>query len=328
MVEKKIGTAVYRRDLSPILAIFRLVPEPGGSFPEYQAGQYIALRREHCRLTKKVLLPDGRFEYHPDIDENGNQKRGAVTHSYSISSAPYETALHGYLEFYVILAMHETGIPGRLTESLFQLDPLEDNKIVYYSRIAGEFTLPKRAATFRNVVLVGTGTGLAPFASMLKQLDYEAAQGMRSDVRFTLFHTNRGVQELGYHNELLGVERSKRLDFVYVPTISRPAHHDHHHEGLGLGRANNVLRSVLGMPLKEEEDISNAQSRGEDAANLKRILDGTIRPVLPPQVTVQQIRERTSPSETVVLTCGNPLLMEDIRHIAEANGMRCEREEW
>jgi len=328
MVEKKIGMAVYRRDLSPVLAIFRLVPEPGSAFPEYAAGQYIALRREHCRLTKKIARPDGRFEYIPDLDENGNQKRGAVTHSYSISSAPYETREHGYLEFYVILQMHETGVPGRLTESLFQLDPLEDNKIVYYSRIAGEFTLERRAKGFRNVVFVGTGTGLAPFASMIKQLDYEAARGEPTKTRFTLFHTNRGVQELGYHNELTAIQNAKRFDFVYVPTISRPAAHDHHHDDVGKGRANNILRSVFGMPSKEVELLAEARSRGENVAEMEQAVQRLVPAQLPPHVSANQLRERMTPEDTVILTCGNPDLMIDIAKVGEANGIRVEREEW
>lgn len=328
MVEKKIGTAVYRRDLSPVLAIFRLVPEEGLSFPPYRAGQYIALRREHCRLTKRVMRPDGRPEYLPDLDENGNQKRGPVTHSYSISSAPYESQLHGYLEFYVIMQMHETGVPGRLTESLFQLDPLEDNKIVYYSRVAGEFTLEKKARGFKNVVFVGTGTGLAPFASMLKQLDYDAAQGKTAEYRFTLLHTNRGVQELGYHNELTSIEKGKRLDFVYVPTISRPASHDHPLSGIGKGRANNILRSVFDMPMKEEDAVREAGGRGEKISELQALAAAAVRPVLPPHLTKETLRERMKPEETVILVCGNPLLMADIQHIAHVNGIRCEHEEW
>ena len=54
MAERRIGTVVQRRDLSPILSILRLVPEEGDEFPPCLAGQYIALRREHCRLTKKI----------------------------------------------------------------------------------------------------------------------------------------------------------------------------------------------------------------------------------------------------------------------------------
>ncbi len=317
MVEKKIGTAIYRRDLSPVLAIFRLVPEAGDAFPPYRAGQYIALRRENCRLTKKIIRPGGRVEYQPDLDENGNVRRGPVTHSYSLSSAPYETAEHGYLEFYVILQMYETGIPGRLSESLFQLDPLEDNRIVYYSRIAGEFTLENVADGFRNVVMVGTGTGLAPFASMLKQLHHDAPNGNNPGTRYTLLHANRGLPELGYHNELTAIERERRIDFVYVPTISRPGAHDPTGGSVGHGRANNVLRHILGMPLKEEEESA-------DSDLLRRV----VRPLLPSHVTREQLLGRMKPSETVILTCGNPDLMHDIQHIATANGIKCEQEEW
>lgn len=53
MAEKKIGTVVYRRNLSPVLAIFRLVPEEGKDFPAYQAGQYIALRRVELPVDEK-----------------------------------------------------------------------------------------------------------------------------------------------------------------------------------------------------------------------------------------------------------------------------------
>ena len=60
----------------------------------------------------------GRARYAPDLDEQGRQKRGAVTHSYSISSAPCETKEQGWLEFYVVLEKGDAEYPGRLTESL------------------------------------------------------------------------------------------------------------------------------------------------------------------------------------------------------------------
>jgi len=31
-------------------------------------------------------------------------------------------------------------------------------------------------------------------------------------------HANRSLEELGYHRELLEIEKAKILDFVYVPT--------------------------------------------------------------------------------------------------------------
>jgi ferredoxin-NADP reductase len=316
MADRKIGTVVERRVLSPVLAVLRLVPEDGNQFPPYQAGQYIALRRENCRLTRKSVGADGTVAYVPDLDESGRQRLGAVSHAYSISSAPFETALGRHLEFYVVLQIDDRGQPGRLTESLFQMDASGDQTISYFYRITGDFTLEKRAAGFRHVVMVGTGSGLAPFAAMIKQLHYEAAEGRPSDVRFTLFHGNRTRDELGYHDEFESIVRAGLIDFVYVPSISRPAADGTDGAGLGAGRANNVLRRVLGMPLKEEED--------GDAAAIAR----AVRPVLPAGLSESRLRDRMDPASTVILTCGNPGGMDDIRHIGGAHGIRVELEEW
>ena len=43
MAKTRIGTVVEWRNSAPGLAVFRLMPESGASFPHYKAGQYIAL---------------------------------------------------------------------------------------------------------------------------------------------------------------------------------------------------------------------------------------------------------------------------------------------
>jgi ferredoxin-NADP reductase len=278
-------------------------------------------------LTKKTVSEDGRIQYVPDLDIAGRQKVGPVTHSYSIASAPYETLLYRYLEFYVILHLDDKGQPGRLTESLFHIDAESDNIITYFYKITGDFTLEKLAAGFSNVVMVGTGSGLAPFASMVKQLHYDATQGKKSDMRYTLFHGNRGLQELGYHEELLEIERERRLDFVYVPTVSRPSHNDYENSALGKGRANNLLRHVLEMPLKEEELLQTPIDAGE-SERARTLLERTVRPVLPAHHSPEMLRERMPSRQTVLLTCGNPDVMADIRHVAETHQMQFEMEEW
>ncbi|MCZ6774868.1 MAG: hypothetical protein O7D34_00245 [Ignavibacteria bacterium] len=328
MAQKKAGTVVYRNNLSPILAIYRLIPESGSKFPDYHPGQYIALRREDCKLTKKIQGPDGQPHYVPDLDEFRNQRRGAVTHSYSISSAPFETIQKGFLEFYVILEMHEGGIPGRLSESLFQVDPQQDNKIIYFDKITGDFRLEKRASGFENVVLVGTGSGLAPFASMIKELHFDATQGKRDGVKYTLFHANRGYQELGYHRELCEIKASQRFDFLYVASISRPSPQDLNDAKLGRGRANNLLRYVFEMPLKEEQDLKEASARGEDTAKAKAMLDRTVKPELPQHISREMLLERMPPERTVIMCCGNPLSMTDVKYIADANRIQFEKEDW
>jgi ferredoxin-NADP reductase len=328
MAEIKVGTTIFRRDLSPILTVFRLIAEPGNKFPTYKAGQYVALRRENCRLTKRTALPNGRVQYLPDLDEHGVQRRGPVTHSYSISSAPFETALHGYLEFYVILELDEKGIPGRLTESLFQLDPSADKSLTYFTKIAGEFTAENITKGFENVVMVGTGTGLAPFASMIKQADFDASNGIPARHRFTLFHANRGFNELGYHGEFLHIEREQKIDFVYVPSISRPEKEDYGHASIGKGRANNLLRSVLKMRSKEEEDLDLARSNGADIFESENRGHRAVPAQLPTHHSAELLRDRMPRGSTIVLTCGNPRAMADIETIANANNLRFEKEEW
>ena len=124
MAGRKVGTVAYKQDLSSILTIFRLIPEEGSAFPPSQAGQYIALRREDCKLTKKMGVgDDGKPVYAPNLDDSGQQKIGQVTHSYSIASAPWEQEEHGYLEFYVVLEVLAEAEVGRLSSVFLNLDP-------------------------------------------------------------------------------------------------------------------------------------------------------------------------------------------------------------
>ncbi len=327
MADKKIGTMTGWKYSSDVLAVFRFWPEPGSKFPSYKAGQYMALQRNDCRLTKKVVKDGGKVEYVTVLDAEGKPKRGPVTHSYSIASAPFETEQNGWLEFYVILEM-DGGVPGRLTESMFRMKEGADDKMVYYEKIAGDFTLDKRAAGFENVILVGTGTGLAPFRSMVKQIDFEAASGKRDGVKYTLLHTNRTYEELDYYQELLDIQAAGRFDFVYIPTVSRPTERDLNDPKLGRGRANNVLRHLFGLPLKEEQDIQEIEAKGGDPTKAKAALEKTIRPALPNKFTLEALAPRMESSKTVVITCGNPWSMEDIKYAAEKRGMRFEKEDW
>jgi ferredoxin-NADP reductase len=307
MADLKTGRIVEWQRLSPSLSLFRVIAVDGSSFPAYQAGQYIALRRDDCLLTRKVKEGD-QVHYVPDVDENGRQKRGPVTHSYSISSAPFETAGGNFLEFYVVLERGLDGVLGRLTESLFRgMEDHTNERIAFVERIVGDFTLAKRASGFQNVLMVGTGTGLAPFVSMIKQLDFEAKQGIVPTARYTLLHANRTREELAYHRELLEVEAARRFDFVYVPSISRPTPRDLADPQLGSGRANNLLRHMFELPPREQ----------------------VAAPVsLPRERPLPMLRERIEPSRTVVLTCGNPNGMADIAWIASQVGMRFEKEDW
>jgi ferredoxin-NADP reductase len=318
-VEKRVGTIADWQELTPGLATFRLRPHAGASFPAYKAGQYIALTRENCKLTAKVK-DSNPARYEPALDASGAQKIGPVTHSYSIASAPFETLETGALEFYVTLEKDAEGHLGRLTESLFNAGRDHNGDTLgYVDRIVGNFTLDQRAPGFENVVLVGTGTGLAPFVGMAKQLDHEARNGAKPAGRFTLVHANRTKGELAYDAELRAIQARRAFDFAYVPSVSRPAPDDADDRALSQGRANNLIRTILGLPLREEEI---ARETGVAPARLTR-------PVVAPDLDAAELRDRMPGGQkTAILTCGNPDLMDDIRRIAEKADFRFEMEEW
>ena len=318
------GTIVSWRQLSPLAATFHLAPDPGRRFPAYTPGQYMALRRESCRLTRRTPGPDGRARYVPDLDEHGRQKRGPVTHAYSIASAPFQTQREGYLEFFVVLEVSDA--LGRFTESLFDSDEREGATLGYVERAAGDFTLERRAADTPHVLMVATGTGLAPFASMVRQLDRDAAEGRPTPWSVTLVFANRTTSELAFHDELARIAVARRFDFVYLPTVSRPD--DSTPRSVGRGRASNLLRYVLSLPLREEEELEEARASGAPSELLAKLLERAVRPQLPDGTDEAALRVRLDPAHTVVLTCGNPAAMDDVDRIARRVGMRCEREEW
>src|SRR5215470_11334549 len=240
MVLKKTGFAVSWRSLSPILGIFRVQPAAGSRFPDYEAGQYIALRRDDCLLTRRVVDESGRARYVPDLDATGQPRRGTVSEAYSISSAPYETREEGFLRFYVVKEFDEEGRPGRLTESFFRMTPGGDDQVIYFDRIAGDFTLARRAQGKAHVLMVASGSGLAPFVSRVKQLHFDAGEGRRDGRRYTLLDGTRTAEELAYHRELMAIAAAGRIDFTYLATVSRPAASGHD-AALARGRISNVL---------------------------------------------------------------------------------------
>ena len=324
MAHRRTGNVVDKELLSETLMRFRLMPEEGVPFPSYRAGQHIVLRRDDCKLTRKTGVgQNGKPQYEPDLDPWGRQQLGSVTHAYSVASAPAETQEHGWLEFLVALEQGSHGLSGRLGEALFKVGPESGCEVKYADRIAGSFTLSDRVGDAESVLLVGTGTGVAPFAAMVKQLHTE---GRADDTcRYTLVHTHRSVKELAFQCLFSEIEAAGRFDFLYLPTISRPAQEAEVDPHIGQGRANNVVRLLFGLPTAEEEKLTRAKSDvSVVAANLA--LARLVHPVLPRHLNVDTLRERHPSAKTVLLTCGNPASMADLRATAERREIRFEVE--
>ena len=127
---------------------------------------------------------------------------------------------------------------------------------------------------------------------------------------------------------MIDIERSEKFDFTYLPTVSRPTKQNLDANEVGIGRANNVLRHIFDLPMKEEEVLSAAKSGKGDLARAEAGMKRTPKPKLPKHISVSELQKRFDPAKTVILTCGNPWSMADIEETAKRNKIRYEMEEW
>lgn len=128
-----------------------------------------------------------------------------VKRAYSIASPQCATE---YLEFCISLVPE-----GGLTPKLWLLQT--GDEIWLSDRVYGRFTLDR--ASDGDVLLVATGTGIAPYMSMIRSKIHER----RGTV--TLIRGVRHIEDLVYHSELLTLEHIFP-HFRYRPIISRPMH--------------------------------------------------------------------------------------------------------
>lgn len=179
--------------ISPIMKIIRVKPI-GWEFPEFKGGQFVALAlpasAERCKEATE------EFEKHDDPDK-------LIKRAYSIAS----TSTSEYVEFYVTL-VHS----GALTPRLFNLNI--GDKLWMGKKGVGMFTLDE-VSMDKNIVLVATGTGVAPYMSMLR------SDALKREGRIMVVHGAANSWDLGYSSELQLLE-SMFDKFTYYPTITEP----------------------------------------------------------------------------------------------------------
>jgi ferredoxin--NADP+ reductase len=127
-----------------------------------------------------------------------------IRRAYSIAS---ESKADEYLEFYLTVVMS-----GELTPRLFNLK-IRD-RVYVGPKAVGVFTLNK--APGKHILMIGTGTGLAPYMSMLR-----SELVCNDDRQFVIVHGARFSWDLGYRTELTGIARHCQ-NFHYIPVITRP----------------------------------------------------------------------------------------------------------
>lgn len=187
------ATLVFRRDLNERYSILRVRPD-ARPIPAFVPGQFVNLG-----LPREAPARAG--------DDPAAAPRVRIDRrSYSIASSARERE-----HYELFLALVEG---GRLTPELWNL--VEGSRCWIDGRALGSFTL-EGVPEDRDIVLIGTGTGIAPYVSMLRTHATEPPWNT-----ITLVHGVRQVSDLGYREEL---ETRAREDerFHYVPVVSREA---------------------------------------------------------------------------------------------------------
>ena len=196
VAERLAGTnagIVERHDLNETLSIVRVRPD-SGRIPDFKPGQFVTLG------LPKPLTPAiaARLAGRPGVVP-------MVRRAYSVASSPRQTDA---LELFVVLI--ET---GKLTPLLWRRD--FPNRVFLEDVAKGEFTLDS-VPDGQNLVMISTGTGIAPFVSMLRTY-----RGQNRWRQLVIINGVRRVSDLGYRAELEGVSREDPT-VRYVPIVSRP----------------------------------------------------------------------------------------------------------
>jgi ferredoxin--NADP+ reductase len=192
------AVVALKNELTPRLMIMRVVAD-GWELPDFEAGQFTVLGLPGSAPRCSLAGPEN-----PPPDPNKLIRR-----AYSVASS---SLLHEYMEFYISLVSS-----GALTPRLFALE-LGDH-LWLSSRMTGMFTLDQ-VPPDKNVVLVATGTGLAPYMSMLST-NLQCARDGGSERRFAVLHGAFHSWDLGYRSELLTLQHLCP-NLTYVATIDGP----------------------------------------------------------------------------------------------------------
>ncbi len=185
---------MQRVEITPELIILRIVPD-GWNLADFEPGQFTVLGLPSS--AKRCLLSEPEGISYPE------EKLIRRAYSIASSSLSYE-----YLEFYISIVRS-----GALTPRLFNLQ--RGDRLWMSPKFSGMLTLdelPPKA----DVILIATGTGLAPYMSMVR------SKLMSNEInKMAVLHGARNSWDLGYRSELITLQNLVDR-FLYVPIISEP----------------------------------------------------------------------------------------------------------
>ncbi len=151
-----------------------------------------------------------------------------VQRPYSVASAPAEAGTAGYELFVRLVPIL------RFTTLLWRLPIGHQMRIIGPK---GRFML--EPDDNRTHLFVSTGTGIAPFISMIRQSMIDSRPRKTVLINGVSFS-----DELGYVEELESLERENRYPLHYVPTVSRPRDPRNTSWTGRIGRAEAIVTDV------------------------------------------------------------------------------------
>ena len=184
-------TLINRQDVTDDLCIIRLRPD-SGQVPDFEPGQSISIGLPRPPTADRSAV------------RPASDRPRLIRRAYSIASSP---VIRDYVELYVALVGD-----GKLTPRVWDLHP--NDRLWMDHQIKGEFTL-QGITPGKDLVMVGTGTGLAPYISMLRTY-----RGQSRWNRFVIIHGVRLAQDLGYRQELERISAEDPTVF-YIPMVTR-----------------------------------------------------------------------------------------------------------
>jgi len=199
-----------REEINAQLLIMRVQPE--SAMFDFKPGQFAVLGL----MGHESRVPEA------DDEEPPAEPHKLIRRAYSIASSSVEKR---YVEFYVTLITS-----GQLTPRLFALP--YGGRLFLGPKASGMFTLDRVPPT-KAVLLIATGTGLAPYMSMLRTM--LVSDNSRP---YVVLHGARYSWDLGYRAELESLARL-RPNLTYIPSITRPDE-DVHFRGYA-GRIQTLL---------------------------------------------------------------------------------------
>jgi ferredoxin--NADP+ reductase len=227
MVVDNKGKITYLQVIKEDLAVFKITPE-NGPIPDFKAGQFLT------------------------IGTNVPSEGKIIRRAYSIASAPEQKK---YWELYIRWV--KKPVPGRLTTQLFNMKEGDD---ILWVKPTGIFTINEKmhdgSPDNRRLVLIGGGTGLAPFVSYSSHLH---ATGSKREI--VVLHGASYVDELGYRDLLSSLEEESldkgkdQWNFRYRASISRPQEWFNRTWNGQKGRVESFLRPKAGKDLSPLEEL-------------------------------------------------------------------------